>query len=83
MLVAFSSLRVDQLGRLKMQLDKNKAMKTHFFNCKILIDKLTYSFQFRVKATLSFRAVNVDADFTAANLGYELIWCFTIQLLWF
>ena len=67
---AFSSLRVNQLGRLKMQLDKNKAMKTNFFNCKILIDKLTYSFQFCVKATLSFRAVNVDADFTAANLPW-------------
>lgn len=84
MLVAFSSLRVDQLWRLKMQLDKNKAMKTTFFSFgKILIDKLTYNFQFCVKATLSFRAVNVDADITAANLGYEFIWCFTIQLLWF
>lgn len=84
MLVAFSSLRVDQLWHLKMQLDKKKAIKTTFFSFgKILIDKLTYNFQFYVKATLSFRAVNVDADFTAANLGYELIWCFTIQLLWF
>lgn len=32
MLVAFSSLRVDQLWHLKMQLDKNKAMKTTFFS---------------------------------------------------
>ena len=73
MLVAFSSLRVDQLWHLKMQLDKNKATKTTFFSFgKILIDKLTYNFQFCVKAT-SFRAVNVDADFTAANLGYEFI----------
>lgn len=40
MLVAFSSLRVDQLWHLKMQLDKNKAMKTTFFSFgKILIDK--------------------------------------------
>lgn len=84
MLVAFSSLRVDQLWHLKMQLDKNKAMETTFFSFgKILIDELNYNFQFCVKATLSFRAVNVDADFTAAHLGYELIWCFTIQLLWF
>ena len=83
MLVAFSSLRVDQLWHLKMQLDKKKAIKTTFFSFgKILIDKLTYNFQFCVEAT-SFRAVNVDADFTAANLGYEFIWCFTIQLLWF
>ena len=61
MLVAFSSLRVDQLWHLKMQLDKNKAMKTTFFSFgKILIDKLTYNFQFCVKATLSLMPISLQ-----------------------
>lgn len=61
MLVAFSSLRVDQLWHLKMQLDKKKAIKTTFFSFgKILIDKLTYNFQFCVKATLSFMPISLQ-----------------------